>query len=235
MISRGHPIYHFYLDQAFPALPATSCNPASRLNLALALLFSRVPLYTRSKRCRSTSNPLLYLACLWGWRAVVPPHYILTIYYRPHWTTAYRATIWYSTPNSTSFDYRNTFHIENRELRWCKLVCTFLNRLSLWKSINNLPPRMLAGSITEAVEKLFLGISLEHIARNDTRLNDICRNWSDFSNDLLPLACLNPDARVMVCVKTRVVVRLKSFWHASLTLYRFYCLPAYGIYILQQL
>lgn len=163
------------------------------------------------------------------------PHPITSLRFiiDPHWRTAYRATIWYSTGNSKSFDYRNTFHIENYELKWCKLVCTFLNQLF---TLEEYQQSATTDPVRGQLQNLWRICSLEfhlNTLLGITRLNNICRNWSDFSNDLL--ACLNADARAMDFVKTLVEIRLKSFWHASLTLYRFYCLPARGIYILQQL
>jgi hypothetical protein len=76
---------------------------------------------------------------------------------------------------------------------------------SLWQSIKTLPPRILAESNTKAVELLFHGISLAHIARNDKRVRDIVENWSAYSDDIL--ACLNADAGVVDYFKELAEVR----------------------------
>jgi hypothetical protein len=71
--------------------------------------------------------------------------------------------------------------------------------LSLWQNIRILPPQALAISITKDVEKLFYGPAAR------THLKDICRNWSDFTDDFL--ACLNADKWVTGYVKELVDVR----------------------------
>ena len=81
----------------------------------------------------------------------------------------------------------------------------FPTDFSLWQSIRNLPPPLLAEANTKTVELLFHGISLAHIAQNDRRVRDIGENWSAYSDDIL--ACLNVDAGVVDYVKELVEVR----------------------------
>ncbi|KAH8787550.1 hypothetical protein F5882DRAFT_402916, partial [Hyaloscypha sp. PMI_1271] len=79
---------------------------------------------------------------------------------------------------------------------------------SLWQSIKNLPPRILAESNMKTVGLLFHGISFAHIAQNDGRVRDIGENWSAYSDDIL--ACLNVDAGVVDYVKELVELFLDS-------------------------
>ena len=94
------------------------------------------------------------------------------------------------------------FQLNSDEVTWS---APFPIDFSLWQSIKNRPPSILAESNTKAVELLFHGISFTHIAQNDRRVRDVGEHWSAYSNDIL--ACLNADAGMVDYIKELAKVR----------------------------
>jgi hypothetical protein len=84
------------------------------------------------------------------------------------------------------------------DLKRCSSVVNWSETLSvdfsIWRSISTKTPQTLAESTTQGMEKLFAGISLEHLNRRDGRVKDIGREWTDFYVDIL--ASLNAGASV---------------------------------------